>query len=113
VAITTHDNPDAIRVGNGATMNRGLWVHRNNSAAAREQLAGHPDAVSRPREPVTDHWDPPNLFEEAHVMCFANGMEPDHVKETHSHDFTSAAARGDVGNSPGRIDDYRQELLAK
>ena len=40
-------------------------------------------------------------------------MEPDHVNETPSHDFTLVAAGGDVGNGLRRLDDLGQELLAQ
>jgi hypothetical protein len=39
-------------------------------------------------------------------------MEPDHVNETSSHDFTVVAACGDIRNSPGGLDYHGQELLA-
>jgi hypothetical protein len=38
-------------------------------------------------------------------------MEPDHVHETPSQDFTLAAAGGDICNGPGGLDD--QGLLAE
>ena len=40
-------------------------------------------------------------------------MEPDHVNETPSDDFTCVAAAGDIGNGPGGLDNHRQELLAE
>jgi hypothetical protein len=40
-------------------------------------------------------------------------MEPDHVKETPSHDFTPVAAGGDICNGPRGLDHLGQELLAK
>ena len=40
-------------------------------------------------------------------------MEPDHVKETPSRDFTVAAADGDICYGLRGLDDHRQELLAE
>jgi hypothetical protein len=40
-------------------------------------------------------------------------MEPDHVKETPSQDFTRAAAGGDICDGLRGLDDHGQELLAK
>ena len=40
-------------------------------------------------------------------------MEPDHVYETPSHDFTLVAAGGDICDSPCGLDNHRQELLAE
>ena len=40
-------------------------------------------------------------------------MEPDHVNETPSHDFTCVAAGGDICNGPGGLDNHGQELLAE
>jgi hypothetical protein len=44
---------------------------------------------------------------------FQQMMEPDHVNETPSHDFTLAAVGGDICNSPRGLDDHGQELLAE
>jgi hypothetical protein len=40
-------------------------------------------------------------------------MEPDHVNETPSHDFTFIAADSDICNGPCGLDDHGQELLAE
>jgi hypothetical protein len=40
-------------------------------------------------------------------------MEPDHVNKTPSHDFTLAAAGGNICDGPRRLDDHGQELLAE
>src|ERR1700682_6152114 len=40
-------------------------------------------------------------------------MEPDHVNETPSHNFTLVAAGRDICNGPRGLDDHGQELLAK
>ena len=40
-------------------------------------------------------------------------MEPDHVDETSSQDFTRAAAGGDVRDGLRGLDDFGQELLAE
>jgi len=40
-------------------------------------------------------------------------MEPDHVNETPSYDFTSVAAGGDICNGPRGLDHLGQELLAE
>jgi hypothetical protein len=40
-------------------------------------------------------------------------MEPDHVDETPSQDFTRAAAGGDVRDGLRGLDDFGQELLAE
>jgi hypothetical protein len=40
-------------------------------------------------------------------------MEPDHVNETSSHDFTPVAAGGDIRNGPRGLDHLGQELLAE
>ena len=40
-------------------------------------------------------------------------MEPDHVKETPSQDFTVAAADGDIRHGLCGLDDFGQELLAE
>jgi hypothetical protein len=40
-------------------------------------------------------------------------MEPDHVNETPSYDFTPVAAGGDICNRPRGPDDLGQELLAE
>jgi hypothetical protein len=40
-------------------------------------------------------------------------MEPDHVNEIPSHDFTLIAADGDICNGPRGLDDHRPELLAE
>ncbi len=40
-------------------------------------------------------------------------MEPDHVNETPSYDFTLAADGGDICNGLRGGDDHEQELLAE
>jgi hypothetical protein len=40
-------------------------------------------------------------------------MEPDHVNEKPSDDFTLAAAGGDICDGPRGLDDHGQELLAE
>jgi len=40
-------------------------------------------------------------------------MEPDHVNETPSHDFTLAAVGGDLCNGSRGLDDLGQKLLAE
>jgi hypothetical protein len=40
-------------------------------------------------------------------------MEPDHVKEKPSHDFTFAATGGDICDGLRWRDDHEQELLAE
>jgi hypothetical protein len=46
-------------------------------------------------------------------MHFYNDKETDNVNETPSHDFTPAAAGGDIGNGPRGLDHLGQELLAE
>jgi hypothetical protein len=40
-------------------------------------------------------------------------MEPDHVNEKPSHDFSPATTGGDICNGPRGLDDHGQELLAE
>jgi len=40
-------------------------------------------------------------------------MEPDHVKETPSHDFTPVATGGDICNGPRGLDHLGQELIGR
>jgi hypothetical protein len=40
-------------------------------------------------------------------------MEPDHVKETPSHDFTRVAAGSGICNGQRGLDDHGQELSAE
>jgi hypothetical protein len=40
-------------------------------------------------------------------------MEPDHVKESPSSDFTFVAVVSDIGDGPRGLDDNGQELLAE
>src|SRR5882757_5574148 len=68
--------------------------------------------ASRQRDPVTARRVAPNSSLEAHEALLTM-MEPDHVNETPSYDFTPVAAGGDLCNRLRRLDHLGQELLAE
>jgi hypothetical protein len=55
----------------------------------------------------------PELILRSAPHALPTRMEPDHVKETPSQDFTFAAAGGDICDGPRGLDDHGQELLAE